>query len=60
MSEGKVDDGVRGVAAPIFDSPKRVVAGLSVAGPAFRINDNVLPGVIQAVQEAEKRISLHL
>jgi DNA-binding IclR family transcriptional regulator len=57
MSEGEVDDGVRGVAAPIFDAHKRVVAGLSVAGPAFRINDAILPGVIQAVQEAANRIS---
>lgn len=60
MSEGEVDDGVRGVAAPIFDTQKRVVAGLSVAGPAFRLNDAVLPGVIQAVQEAARRISLRL
>ncbi|HZO76313.1 MAG TPA: IclR family transcriptional regulator [Ktedonobacteraceae bacterium] len=60
MSEGEVDDGVRGVAAPIFDTQKRVIAGLSVAGPAFRINQAVLPGVIQAVQETAKRISLRL
>lgn len=57
MSEGEVDDGVRGVAAPIFDAHKRVVAGLSVAGPAFRIDDAVLPDVIHAVQEAADRIS---
>lgn len=60
MSEGEVDAGVRGVAAPIFDTNKRVVAGLSVAGPAFRIDDAVLPDVIRAVQEAANRISLRL
>lgn len=60
MSEGEVDDGVRGVAAPVFDTQKRVVAGLSVAGPAFRINNAVLPNVTQAVQETAKRISLRL
>ncbi len=60
ISEGEVDEGVRGVAAPIFDTQKRAVAGLSVAGPAIRLNDAVLPGVIQAVQEAAKCINLRL
>lgn len=60
MSEGEVDMGVRGIAAPIFDSRKRITAGLSVAGPAFRIDDTALPGVIQAVQEAAQRMSQRL
>jgi len=60
MSEGEVDEGVRGIAAPIFGTNKRLAAGLSVAGPAYRINDSVLQTVIEAVQEAAQRISAHL
>ena len=60
MSEGEVDAGVRGIAAPIFDAKKRITAGLSLAGPAFRIDDSILPGIIQAVQDAARRISQRL
>lgn len=60
VTNGEVDEGVRGVAAPIFGPNKRIVAGLSVAGPAFRIDDTVLPDVIHAVQEAANRISNRL
>lgn len=38
-SEGEVDPGARAVAVPILDSRERLIAGLSTAGPAFRIDD---------------------
>lgn len=60
MSDGEVDVGVRGVAAPIFSANKRILAGLSVAGPAFRIDDTLLSTVIDAVQEAANTISQRL
>lgn len=51
VTDGEVDDGVRGVAAPIMASDGRVVAGLSVAGPAFRMDDARLPAIVRAVRE---------
>jgi DNA-binding IclR family transcriptional regulator len=60
VSEGEIDTGVRGVAAPILSPDGRVVAGLSVAGLAFRITDNALPGVISAVMDGAERISKRL
>ena len=60
VSDGEIDDGVRGVAAPIVSPDGRVVAGLSVAGLAFRITDAALPGVITAVVDSAERISKRL
>ncbi len=51
VTDGEVDEGVRGVAAPIFGPDGRVVAGLSIAGPSFRLGDDTLPEAIRAVQE---------
>lgn len=60
MSEGEVDDGVRGIAAPIWGANGEIAAGLSVAGPAFRLNEQALPHVIEAVQAAARKISERL
>ncbi|HEY7125153.1 MAG TPA: IclR family transcriptional regulator [Ktedonobacterales bacterium] len=57
MSEGEVDDGVRGIAAPIWKTNGEIAAGLSVAGPAFRLNEQTLPQVIEAVKQAASKIS---
>lgn len=57
ISEGEVDHGVRGVAAPIFRPDGRLAAGLSVAGPAYRLNDDALPGVVEAVQRGAQTVS---
>jgi Bacterial transcriptional regulator len=60
VSEGEVDMGVRGVAAPIFGTNEQVIAGISVAGPTFRLHDAALPGVIAAVRSAAQVISQRL
>ena len=60
VSDGEVDVGVRGVAAPILDSGGQVLAGISVAGPAFRLNDILLPTVIANVSRAAQVISHRL
>ena len=60
VTDGEVDAGVRGVAAPIRNSQGRVVAGLSVAGLAFRLDDAALPGVVEAVRQAADAISQRL
>lgn len=60
MSDGEVDAGVRGIAAPIVLSDGRVAAGLSVAGPAFRLTPERVPEVIAAVRAAATKISERL
>jgi DNA-binding IclR family transcriptional regulator len=57
VSDGEVDSGVRGIAAPIWSGDGRVLAGLSVAGPSFRLTDAVLPKVISAVRRAADAIT---
>ncbi|MDE3075867.1 MAG: IclR family transcriptional regulator [Chloroflexota bacterium] len=60
VTNGEVDEGVRGVAAPIFGPEGRVAAGLSIAGPSFRLVDDTLPDAICAVQEAAKAVGKRL
>jgi DNA-binding IclR family transcriptional regulator len=60
ISDGEVDIGVRGIAAPILTPDRRAAAGLSVAGPAFRLTDERLPEVIAAVRAAATKISERL
>ncbi len=60
VSDEEVDMGVRGVAAPILDSGGQVLAGVSIAGPAFRLNDTLLPTVIAEVSHAAQVISHRL
>jgi len=55
------EPGVRCVAVPIWDYTRHVVAGISVAGPAFRLTDEVLqkkiiPAVLEAGREISKRL----
>src|SRR5262249_48717242 len=60
VSDGEVDTGVRGIAAPIFGTNEQVIEGISVAGPAFRLHDAALPAVIAAVRNAAQLISQRL
>ncbi len=60
VTDGEVDHGVRGIAAPIFDADGRVAAGLSIAGPAYRLDDARITGVIRAVRESAEEISARL
>ena len=57
VSNGEVDPGVRGVAAPIFGAEDQVLAGLSTVGPAFRLDDAALPGVVEATRRCASAIS---
>ncbi len=60
VTDGEVDVGVRGVAAPILGTNEQAIAGISVAGPAFRLDDSILPAVIAAVQNAARVIRQQL
>ncbi len=45
------EEGVRCIASPIRDYSGGVIAGMSVSGPAFRINENNMPNIAKKVKE---------
>jgi DNA-binding IclR family transcriptional regulator len=49
IDDREVDDGTRCVAAPVFDSTGRVIAAMSIAGPAYRLTLDHLHHVTQAL-----------
>ena len=49
--------GVRCVGAPVFDHNSKVVAGLSIAGPALRINGRNIESLAKLVKETAALIS---
>jgi IclR family KDG regulon transcriptional repressor len=55
MTVGELDEGAAAVAAPILDHRGRLVAGLSIAGPAGRITAGAA-GTMAAVSAAAARI----
>jgi len=59
-SESEVDQGATSAAAAVFDAKGRLVAGISVAGPAERINAETAQNLIQLVKENAGKISSDL
>lgn len=45
------EEGVRCVAGPIRDYTGKVIASMSISGPAFRINENNTPNIAKKVKE---------
>jgi DNA-binding IclR family transcriptional regulator len=45
------EEGVRCVAGPIRDYTGKVIASMSVSGPAFRINESNIPNIAKKVKE---------
>ena len=60
FSDREVDSGARAIAAPIFDFRGKVVAGITVAGPSERIDDENKFRLIQVVKDAAKGASSDL
>jgi DNA-binding IclR family transcriptional regulator len=61
MDNGEHEAEVKCVAAPIWDRTAKVVAGISVSGPAFRINSERIEGeLIFAVKRTAEKISRRL
>jgi IclR family transcriptional regulator, KDG regulon repressor len=60
FSDEEADRDVRAVAAPIFDAAGELVAGLSVAGPAYRIKKKRVGSLVKLVMECAGKISLSL
>jgi IclR family transcriptional regulator, acetate operon repressor len=51
-------DGMRCIAAPVFDAFGEPVAGISVSGPTVRITDEDIEGLAQAVKSAARSLSI--
>ncbi len=60
FSDQEVDRDVRAVAAPILNGLGELVAGLSVAGPAYRMNKKKINDLRRLVVEYAQRISIQL
>ncbi|MCJ7648930.1 MAG: IclR family transcriptional regulator C-terminal domain-containing protein, partial [Candidatus Lokiarchaeota archaeon] len=45
------EEGVRCVAGPIRDYSGKVIASMSISGPAFRINESNILGIAKKVKE---------
>lgn len=51
---------IRGIAAPIVDGTRRVVAALDVCGPAFRLTEEKIAASAPNVVDAASRLSVRL
>jgi DNA-binding IclR family transcriptional regulator len=60
LNDEEVEEGVRCVAAPIFDHKGRVIATLGVAGPVFRMSKQRLPGLARVVMSVADALSAEL
>jgi DNA-binding IclR family transcriptional regulator len=60
FSNQEVDRDVRAVAAPIFNGLGELVAGLSVAGPAYRINKRRVNSYAKLVTQYAQKVSVQI
>lgn len=61
VDQGEFQQDVVSVSSPVFDDSGRVIAGISVAGPVFRMSNNVLereviPQVVKAAFKISRRL----
>ncbi|WP_305044662.1 IclR family transcriptional regulator [Geoalkalibacter sp.] len=64
LDDEELDLGVRCVAAPIRDYTRRIVGAISVSGPSMRIDDKrideeIVPLVLEAAEELSSRLGFH-
>lgn len=60
VDDEEIEDGLKCVGAPVSDYTNRVVAAISIAGPAFRLPDEKVPAIARRVVEAATQLSLEL
>ena len=60
VSDGEVDEGVRGISAPVFKADGRITAGLSVVGPTYRLDDASIPAMVRLVREGAEAVTRKL
>lgn len=60
MDNEEIEEGLRCIGAPVLDYSGRVVAAMSIAGPAFRLTDKRIPAVARSVIRAAGELSTEL
>jgi DNA-binding IclR family transcriptional regulator len=60
LDNEEYNPGVKCVAAPVRDYTSRVIAGISVSGPSFRMTDEVLKKIIPVIKAAGEKVSKRL
>lgn len=60
VSHGEVDEDAVAVSVPIFDAQGRLIAALSLAGPAFRMDAAVIQSHLEALRTGVKDIEAQL
>lgn len=53
-------EGTTAVAAPVFDHQRRMVAALAIAGPTFRMEDELVAGFVPQLLDSVRAISIQL
>ncbi len=57
---GELEIGFVSVAAPVFDQSRDIVGALGIGGPALRLTEERLPGMVASLQVAARSISRRL
>lgn len=60
IDEREHEEGIRCVAAPIFDRNNKIIAAISVSGPVFRVTEDRLSQLIEKIVKTSKEISYQL
>lgn len=60
VSQEELHKGVVSIAAPVKNAKGNVIAAVSIAGPARRLNKQTIPKLIKQVQQASDRVSKKL
>jgi IclR family KDG regulon transcriptional repressor len=60
MSKSEVDSGAGAIAAPIFNHQKRLVAGITIAGPEERLFNEDNQKLIDMVKVSAHKISFDM
>jgi DNA-binding IclR family transcriptional regulator len=60
MDDEEFEEGLKCIGAPVMDHSGRVVAALSVAGPAFRLTNERIPAVARSAIRAASELSAEL
>ena len=60
QAAGEFEVGFISIAAPVFDQSREIVGALGIGGPALRLTEERLPGMVASLQVAARRISRRL
>jgi IclR family transcriptional regulator, KDG regulon repressor len=60
MDDEEIEEGLRCIGAPVMDYSGRVIAAMSIAGPAFRLIEERIPAVARSVIQAASELSVEL